>query len=74
MKPPLVILPSKIAAKGVAMNVIVIIADSFRADHLGCYGNSWIKTPCLDKFAAESAKFTYCYPENVPTVPARLTW
>jgi len=60
--------------KGKYMNVIVIIADSFRADHLGCYGNSWIKTPCLDKFAAESARFNFCIPENVPTVPARVTW
>ena len=29
------------------MNIIIIIADTFRADHLGCYGNDWIKTPHL---------------------------
>jgi len=56
------------------MNVIVLVADSFRADHLGCYGNTWIKTPHLDRFAAESALFKYAYPENIPTVPARVTW
>ncbi len=56
------------------MNVIVIISDSFRADHLGCYGNDWIRTPNLDRFAAESALFTHCYPENIPTGPARRTW
>jgi arylsulfatase A-like enzyme len=56
------------------MNVIVLVADSFRADHLGCYGNKWIRTPNLDHFAAESALFKYSYPENIPTVPARVTW
>jgi len=56
------------------MNVIVLVADSFRADHLGCYGNGWIRTPNLDRFASESALFKYSYPENIPTVPARVTW
>lgn len=26
------------------MNVIVIMADSWRVDHVGCYGNEWIQT------------------------------
>jgi len=37
------------------MNLIVIMLDSLRQDHLGCYGNSWIKTPHIDKLAGESA-------------------
>ena len=36
------------------MNVIVIMLDSLRADHLGCYGNKWIRTPNIDKLARES--------------------
>jgi len=55
------------------MNVIVIIADSMRADHLGCYGSK-IKTPNLDWFAAESALFGEAYAENLPTMPARTAW
>ena len=43
------------------MNVIVIINDSFRRDHLGCYGNTWIRTPNLDRFAAGAAVFDQCY-------------
>ncbi|MCD6095399.1 MAG: hypothetical protein J7J99_02390, partial [Thermoprotei archaeon] len=31
--------------------------DSLRADHLGCYGNSWIKTPNIDSFAKEATVF-----------------
>jgi len=52
------------------MNVIVIIADSMRADHLGCYGSK-IKTPNLDRLAAESALFEEAYAENLPTMPSR---
>ncbi|UCG64742.1 MAG: sulfatase-like hydrolase/transferase, partial [Deltaproteobacteria bacterium] len=53
------------------MNVILIVLDSLRADHVGCYGNTWIKTPNLDAFAEESALFERCFPESLPTVPAR---
>jgi arylsulfatase A-like enzyme len=56
------------------MNVIMIINDSMRQDHLGCYGNAWIKTPNLNKFARESAVFDYAYSEGLPTVPTRTTF
>jgi len=29
------------------MNIIVIVSDTFRRDHLGCYGNKNIHTPNL---------------------------
>ena len=40
------------------MNVVVVMIDSLRRDHVGCYGNDWIKTPNLDALATESARFT----------------
>ena len=52
-------------------NVIVIIADSWRFDYLGCYGNAWIKTPNIDKFAQDSIIFENAYAEGCPTVPTR---
>jgi arylsulfatase A-like enzyme len=55
------------------MNVIVIMADSWRFDYLGCYGNDWIKTPNIDKFAQESILFENAYAEGCPTVPTRKT-
>jgi arylsulfatase A-like enzyme len=55
------------------MNVIVILADSLRADHLGCYGNPWIKTPCLDALAREAVRFDRYYTEGLPTLPTRQT-
>ena len=56
------------------MNVIVIIADSLRYDHLGCNGNDWIKTPNLDALAAEATRFTRTYSEGLPTLPTRTTY
>jgi len=54
------------------MNVIVIVEDSLRKDHLGCYGNEWIKTPNMDRFAAESIVFDSAYSEGLPTIPMRV--
>jgi len=53
------------------MNCVLIIVDSWRKDHCGCYGNEWIKTPNLDGLARESVLFTRAYPESLPTLPVR---
>ncbi len=53
------------------MNIVVIIADTLRTRHLGCYGNAKIRTPNLDMFARHSARFTRAYPESLPTIPVR---
>ncbi len=55
------------------MNFILVILDSLRKDHVGAYGNEWIQTPSLDRFAEESAIFTQAYPESVPTLPFRTS-
>ena len=52
-------------------NVVLIILDTLRKDHVGAYGNSWIKTPNLDALARESLRFTRAYPESLPTICAR---
>jgi len=56
---------------GSRMNVVVVIVDSLRKDHVGAYGNDWIKTPSLDALAKESLRFTRAYPEAIPSIPAR---
>jgi len=53
------------------MNVVLVIIDSLRQDHVGCYGNKWIKTPYLDSLAKESVVFTQTYPESLPTLQVR---
>jgi len=54
------------------VNIILIISDTFRWDHLGCYGNNWISTPNLDKFAKRSVLFDKAYAASFPTVPHRM--
>lgn len=53
------------------MNIVLVIFDSLRKDHVGVYGNNWIVTPHLDKFAKDSVVFTRCYPESLPTLQVR---
>jgi arylsulfatase A-like enzyme len=53
------------------MNIVLIIIDTLRKDHVGAYGNDWIITPHLDAFAAESVVFTRAYPDSLPTLPVR---
>jgi len=53
------------------MNVVLIIIDTLRQDHLGCYGNKWIKTPNLDSLAGDSVLFTRAYPGSLPTLQVR---
>ena len=53
------------------MNVIWIVSDTFRLDHLGCYGNEKIHTPMLDNFARKSVKFNRHYAAGFPTMPTR---
>ena len=53
------------------MNIIMIMCDSLRQDHVGCYGNDWIETPNIDRLAKESVVFENAYPEGLPTLPVR---
>jgi arylsulfatase A-like enzyme len=52
-------------------NIVLIIIDSLRPDHLGCYGNREVRTPNLNALARESVRFTRVFPDAMPTVPAR---
>jgi arylsulfatase A-like enzyme len=52
-------------------NVLVLMIDSLRHDHVGCYGLKKVLTPNIDALAKESVRFTRAFPEAMPTVPAR---
>lgn len=64
--------PWDIKYSGPAKHVIFISLDTTRADHLGCYGNTWMHTPRFDAFAAESILFND-YMTVVPTTLASHT-
>jgi arylsulfatase A-like enzyme len=49
-------------------NIIVLLVDTLRADHLGCYGFPGEISPNLDRLAGESVVFENCY-ANAPWTP-----
>lgn len=51
-------------------NVILLIVDTLRPDHVGAYGSS-VQTPNLDAIARRGLRFTRAHPEAMATVPAR---
>ena len=61
------------------MNVIVIMLDSFRQDHISFYnrgkpvfeGVKPCRTPNIDKFAEDCIVFENAYPSGLPTIPVR---
>src|SRR5207249_11458790 len=61
-------------SRGAAMNLIVIVSDTFRYDYLGANGNRWIKTPELDAFSRRAVNFDRCTISSFPTIPTRTDW
>jgi arylsulfatase A-like enzyme len=55
------------------MNVLFIITDQHRADHMSCAGNSILKTPNLDKLASDGVRFTSAYVANPICMPNRAS-
>ena len=52
-------------------NIIFILADDLGYGDLGCYGQTKIKTPNLDKLAAEGMRFTNFYAGSTVCAPSR---
>ena len=48
------------AAKPKQPNIVIIMADDMGFSDIGCYGSE-IKTPILDKLAANGLRFTQFY-------------
>jgi arylsulfatase A-like enzyme len=51
-----------------ALNVVVVVMDSLRVDHV--YG-SRAQTPAFNRFTQEALRFSRAFPEGMPTIPAR---
>jgi arylsulfatase A-like enzyme len=52
-------------------NVVLVVSDTFRRDHVGAYGNDLIRTPAIDRLASESVVFDHHLVSSFPTMPAR---
>src|SRR5688572_7541707 len=60
-----------VGAEGRKPNVIFIMADDLGYGHLGCYGQKHIRTPHIDRLAAEGMRFTQCYAGSAVCAPSR---
>ncbi len=52
-------------------NIVFILADDLGYGDLGCYGQKVIKTPNIDKLAAEGMRFTDAYAGSTVCAPSR---
>lgn len=55
-------------------NVVFILTDNQGAWTLGCYGNKDIRTPAIDRLAAEGIRFTRALSCNPVCSPTRATY
>jgi len=60
-------------------NFLLIMTDQHRADHLGCYGNSVVRTPNIDAIARSGTRFTnffvncpICMPNRIAMMTGRM--
>jgi arylsulfatase A-like enzyme/Tfp pilus assembly protein PilF len=53
-------------------DVILVTIDTLRADSVGYAGNTRVKTPFLDRLAADGVVFTNAHAHNVVTLPSHV--
>lgn len=56
------------------MNLVIILSDQHSKRMLGCYGNDRVKTPNLDRLAAEGVCFDRAYCNSPICVPSRAAF
>ena len=52
------------------LNVLLLIVDSLRPDHVGAYGSP-VSTPNVDELCGRGLRFERAFPEAMVTIPAR---
>ncbi len=61
-------------SKTAKTNLVFILTDNQGAWTLGCYGNPEIRTPHIDRLAAEGMRFTRAFASNAVCSPTRATF
>ncbi|TMJ27069.1 MAG: alkaline phosphatase family protein [Alphaproteobacteria bacterium] len=59
---------------GKVKNVLFIMCDQLRADHLGCAGHPHLKTPAIDSLARRGVLFPRAYVQSGVCGPSRMSY
>lgn len=59
------------AKKAARPNIVFILCDDMGYGDLGCYGQPYIQTPCIDRMAREGMRFTDAYAGSPVSAPSR---
>jgi len=54
-------------------NILFVMIDTLRADHVGCYGYTRPTTPRIDRLARQSVRFANLYTAGPWTMPSVMT-
>ncbi len=54
-------------------NILCLLTDQHRVDTLGCYGNTRVRTPHLDRLSDRGTRFDRCYTPTAICTPARAS-
>lgn len=54
-------------------NIILILTDQQSSSMMGCAGNTFVRTPNMDRLAASGIRFTRAYCTNPVCVPSRVS-
>jgi len=60
--------------KNALPNIVFILTDDHRADHLGCTGHPFLKTPHLDRLAGEGVLFENAFVTTSLCSPSRASF
>jgi N-sulfoglucosamine sulfohydrolase len=69
----LIVTAIPVVAKQQRPNVLFILSDDHSMPYLGCYGNTDLKTPNIDKLANEGILFNKAYVAAPQSVPSRAS-
>ncbi|MBN2207356.1 MAG: sulfatase-like hydrolase/transferase [Candidatus Aminicenantes bacterium] len=65
--------PGAAQGGGARPNVLLVTVDTLRADRLGCYGATAVRTPVVDALARRGVLFEQAFAQTPTTLPSHAT-
>jgi choline-sulfatase len=55
-------------------NLVIVMSDEHAAQYTGCHGHSIVRTPTIDRLAAQGTRLAHCYSTSPICMPARAAF